>query len=175
MNCDYKSIFLSALSAHHNDARWTNADFGGIKIISNTKVGSVGQDFVEKLCGELGIKAVFPMNEVGERLNQSPWDIELNDVKFELKTATEDVNGNFQFNHVRYHRKYQALLCLGVAPNALYFGVWSKADVTTGKAGNLVSMERAANASFKLTKRPQNLMPIQEFDVVIRQFTQDFK
>ena len=174
MSCDYKSIFLSALSAHHNDVRWTNADFGGIKIISNTKVGSVGQDFIEKLCGELGIKAIFPINELGDRLNQSPWDIELNGVKFELKTATEDVNGNFQFNHVRYHRKYQALLCLGVAPNALYFGVWSKADVTTGKAGNLVSMEKAANASFKLTKRPQNLMPIQDFDSVIKQFTQDF-
>jgi len=174
MNCDYKSIFLSALSAHHNDARWTNADFGGIKIISNTKVGSVGQDFIEKLCSQLGIKTAFPVNEDGERLNQSPWDIELNGIKFELKTATEDVNGNFQFNHVRYHRKYQALLCLGVAPNALYFGVWSKADVTTGKAGNLVSMEKAANASFKLTKRPQTLMPIQDFDTVIKKFAQDF-
>jgi hypothetical protein len=174
MSCDYKSIFLSALSAHRNDARWTDADFGGIKIISNTKVGSVGQDFIEKLCGELGIKANFPINEHGDRLNQSPWDIELNGVKFELKTATEDVSGNFQFNHVRYHRPYQALLCLGVSPNALHFGVWSKADVVTGKAGNLVSMEKAANASFKLTKRPQNLIPIDKFDEVIKKFTQDF-
>jgi hypothetical protein len=174
MTCDFKSIFLSALSAHHNDERWANSDFGGIKIISNTKVGSVGQDFIEKLCIELGISIAFPENEHGDRLNQSPWDIQINGIKFELKTATQDVNGSFQFNHVRYHRRYQALLCLGVAPNELYFGVWSKADVTTGKAGNLVSMEKAANASFKLTKRPANLMAISEFDTVIQKFTNEF-
>jgi len=172
--CDYKKIFQEVLSVHHNHTKWIDADFGDIKIISNTKVGSVGQDFIEKLCEELSIKTAFPVNKGNIRLKQSPWDIEINSVKFELKTATEDVSGCFQFNHVRYHRKYDALLCLGVSPNALRFGIWSKAEITTGKAGNLVSMEKAANASYKLTKRPDHLYDIEDFEKVIKKFTNSF-
>lgn len=171
MMCDYKKLFCDALAAHHNHMKWDNAHFGAIKTISNTKVGSVGQDFIEKLCNELNIKIVFPINYDNKRLSQSPWDIEINKIKFELKTATEDVSGSFQFNHVRYHRKYEALLCLGVSPNDLFFGVWSKADVTTGKAGNLVTMEKGANASYKLTKRPDQLYSIGEFEKIINKFS----
>lgn len=42
---------------------------------------------------------------------------------FELKMATEDVHGSFQFNHIRYHRPYDALLCLGIAPENILFDV----------------------------------------------------
>ena len=58
-------------------------------------------------------------------------------ISFELKTATEDVHGNFQFNHIRHHRVYDAVLCVGISPDAIYFYAWSKADVATGRAGNL--------------------------------------
>ena len=144
---------------------------GVIDTVSNTKVGSVGQDFIEKLCNALSISCAFPLNKSNVRLKQSPWDIEINGVKFELKTATEDVSGCFQFNHFRYHRQYDAVLCLGVTPSELYFRMWSKADLTTGKAGTLVSMEKGANASYKLTKRPKDLMPIAEFGEKIKTFT----
>lgn len=168
--CDYKKIFLGALSKHVDDPKWINADFKGIKIISNTKVGSVGQDFIEGLCKHLGIKYEFPINKKGVRSAQSPWDIKINGITFELKTATEDTIGHYQFNHIRYHRKYEAVLCLGVSPNELHFGIWSKADITTGKAGNLVTMEKGANASFKLTKRPSQLHTIDQFEDEIRTF-----
>jgi len=71
-------------------------------------------------------------------------------VTFELKTATEDIGGSFQFNHLRYHREYDAVLCIGIAPSDIYMGSWTKADVATGAAGKLVSMEKGANASYKL-------------------------
>lgn len=175
MELDYKKIFLTALSNNSDDPKWEDGDFIGIKTISNTKVGSVGQDFIEGLCKALSISTSFPHKEDNTRMTQSPWDISINNVKFELKTATEDVSGSFQFNHVRYHRPYDALLCLGVTPNELFFGTWSKADVTTGKAGNLVSMEHGANASYKLTKKPKDLMPISKFFDEITEFTANFK
>jgi len=175
MEINYKQIFLNALSNHSDNPKWKAGDFIGIKIISNTKVGSVGQDFVEGLCNALSISASFPHKEDNKRMTQSPWDISINDIKFELKTATEDVSGSFQFNHVRYHRPYDALLCLGVTPNELFFGAWSKAEVTTGKAGNLVSMEHGANASYKLTKRPKDLMPISKFLERITEFTANYQ
>lgn len=168
-------IFESVLAGFSNHSKWDEAKFGKMKTISNTKVGSVGQAFIERLCNELKISCEFPVNSHGERLTQSPWDIKISGVEFELKTATEDTNGNFQFNHIRYHRKYEALLCLGVSPMELYFKVWSKAEVTTGEAGSLVSMEKSANASYKLTKKPGQLISIDKFEDEISKFVTSFK
>jgi len=171
MALDYKRLFIDALEKNVDDPKWKEGEFIGIKTVSNTKVGSVGQDFIEGLCNALSISCSFPLREDNTRMTQSPWDIQIYGIKFELKTATEDTNGSFQFNHVRYHRPYDALLCLGVTPKELYFGLWSKADVVTGKAGNLVTMEKGANASYKLTKKPSNLFSIIEFKKKIKEFT----
>lgn len=85
-------------------------------------------------------------------------------VTFELKTATEDVHNAFQFNHIRYHRQYDGLLCVGVAPESIFFDAWSKAAVVTGRAGHLVTMDRGSSATHKLTKRAGQLRPIAEFE-----------
>ena len=167
---DYKKLFEEALLGNYNHSKWDKGAFIGIKTISNTKVGSVGQDFIESLCNILNFDIEFPMNKNNERASQSPWDIKINGIKFELKTATEDTNGNYQFNHLRYHREYEAVLCLGVSPNHLYFYIASKADVSTGKAGKLVSMEKGANASYKLTKRPSLMFKIEDFEIKMKEF-----
>ena len=173
-NQDYRNIFIAALEKNLDSPKWKEGDFIGIKTISNTKVGNVGQDFIEDLCKFLKIPCSFPMNKKEVRAKQSPWDIEIGNVKFELKTATEDVSGSFQFNHLRYHRSYDAVLCLGVTPNKLYFGLWSKSDIATEKAGKLVTMEKGANASYKLTKKLEDLAPIAEFEKKIKEFVQNF-
>lgn len=171
---NYKDLFIDALKKNVDSPKWNKGDFIGIKTVSNTKVGSIGQDFIEGLCNSLSIPHSFPLNKDKSRATQNPWDIEIKGVKFELKTATEDTNGNFQFNHIRYHRKYDAVLCLGVTPNKIYFRLWSKADIVTGKAGNLVTMEKGANASYKLTKKPSQLFPITSFEDKINEFSSNF-
>ena len=98
------------------------------------------------LCEEIGFECEFPESAKGAgRQRQSPWDIRIEGVTFELKTATEDVSGSFQFNHIRYHREYEALLCVGISPNQIGFDAWSKAAVATGEAGKLVSMEKGGS------------------------------
>jgi len=167
---DPRQLLLATLLRHADSDKWVGSPFEAIKRVSNTKVGSVGQDFLEEYAASLGIEVRFPVNAAGERAKQSPWDIELDGVKFELKTATEDVAGKYQFNHIRYHRKYDAVICLGISPANIYFGMWSKADLTTGKAGTLTSMEKGANASYKLTKSSSQLQPIAEFKAAFEAF-----
>ncbi len=166
MMCDPREILLDVLAGYADSDKWTNAEFEHIKRISNTKVGDVGQDFIERLCRCKGLEIRFP-GSGGKRARQSPWDVQIESVRFELKTATEDIGGNFQFNHIRYHRSYDALMCLGISPGNISVGCWTKAQVTTGQAGRLVSMEKGANASYKLTKRPEQLQPISEFENLI--------
>ncbi len=172
---DAKSIMLEVFKLHNDASKWNNASFEHIKRVSNTKVGEVGQDFIEKLCEALEYECIFPLNKKGARAKQNPWDIQINNVQFELKTATEDVSGCFQFNHIRYHRPYHGVICLGVSPENIYFNLWSKAEVATGKAGNLVSMEKAANASFKLTKKPNQLYTIDKFKPILSSFLQKYQ
>ena len=153
------------LSKYEDADKWVGFTFERVKRLSNTKVGDVGQDFVEALCDELGFDCEFPERSArGGRSRQSPWDICIEGVTFELNTATEDVHGAFQFNHVRYHRQYEALLCVGIAPNAVLFDAWSKAEVTTGRAGHLVTMDKGSSATYKLTKRQDGLRQIRQFE-----------
>ena len=162
--CDPHTLLLEVLARHGDTSKWSGAPFEKIRRIPNTMVGSVGQDFVEALCQAIGFDVEFPLTPEGQRATQSPWDIRIEGITFELKTATEDVSGSFQFNHIRYHREYEAVLCVGIAPAAVVFDAWSKAEIATGKAGRLVSMEKGANASYKLTKRHDQLRPIFEFE-----------
>ena len=162
---DPHQILLNVLSRYEDADKWKDSTFERIKRLSNTKVGDAGQDFVEVLCKELGFECDFPEpTSGGGRSRQSPWDIKIEGVTFELKTATEDVHEAFQFNHIRYHREYEALLCIGVAPESVLFDAWSKADVVTGKAGHLVTMDMGSSATFKLTKRPGQLRSIDQFE-----------
>lgn len=171
---DLNALLEAKLAELDNAPKWDDAQFGKIKRLSNTKVGDAGQNFVEAICGEFGFGVAFPLAG-GKRKKQNPWDIEIQNIKFELKTASEDTKGAFQFNHVRYHRPYDALLCLGVSPHSIWFGIWTKASVTTDGAGKLVSMEKGANASYKLTKRKADLLPIDQFQSVVGAFVNDFQ
>lgn len=153
---------------------WINTRYEPVKRTTNTGVGAIGQLFVEKLCLAYNLTIEFPIKADGKRSSQSPWDIKIQGLECELKTATLDTTGAFQFNHIRYHRNYDALLCLGITPTDAYFAIWTAADVKTGKAGNLVSMEKNANASFKLTKKPKALSPINDFIGLIKPFCIQF-
>ncbi len=169
MQPDAKAILLKVLESYSDADKWVDSMFERIKRLSNTKVGDTGQDFVEHLCEEIGFECNFPERPSGKgRQRQSPWDIRIENVTFELKTATEDVSGSFQFNHIRYHREYEALLCIGTGPNEIWFDAWSKAAVATGEAGRLVSMEKGGSVSHKLTKQTGSLRPITEFEDHIR-------
>ncbi len=160
---DAEAILLAVIASYSDVDKWNDAMFEGIKRLSNTKVGDVGQDFVESLCDEIGFDCEFPVGPKGRR-RQSLWDIKIEGITFELKTATEDVSRSFQFNHLRYHREYEAVLCVGIGPQSIMFDGWSKAAVVTGEAGALVTMGKGANASYKLTKRPDQLRPISDFE-----------
>lgn len=150
-------LMKTVIATYANNPKWVNAPLGDIKILSNTHVGDAGQDFIKEWCQAQNLAWETPES------SQSPWDIQIESITFEIKTATEDVNGNFQFNHIRHHRDYQALICLGIAPDEILFGVWRKGDVVEGKAGHLVTMDKGSSATFKLTKKPTELLPIIEF------------
>ena len=157
---DTRALLIEVLDEHDDASKWDGSPFEKIKRVSNTKVGRVGQAFTVRLCGSLEL-------ECKQAPHQSAWDIRIEGVTFEVKTATEDVRSAFQFNHIRLHREYEAVLCIGIAPEAIYFDAWTKADVVTGGAGHLVTMDKGSSATWKLTKRKDELRPISDFEIRI--------
>ena len=161
---DCKELFKKSIEKFPNSNKWSSGCFCRIKTISNTNVGNVGEDFILEYSKLLGLNAVLSEN-------RTSWDIKINNIKYELKTATEDVHGKFQFNHFRTHRLYDAAICLGVSPNELYVDVISKSELMEKP---LVSMERGANASYKWTRTKEELHKITSFKDLIDNFTAEF-
>ncbi|MCY3742888.1 MAG: hypothetical protein OXH00_17885 [Candidatus Poribacteria bacterium] len=154
---DAVQIMQKIIEGYANNPKWLNVPLGGIKTLSNTHVGKVGEDFIKMWCQKHHLKWSSPSS------TQSPWDIRIESITFEIKSATEDVNGNFQFNHIRRHREYDALLVLGISPNDIRFDAWGKDTVVQDKAGRLATMDKESNATFKMTKKPSDLRPIDHF------------
>lgn len=135
-------------------SKWTDKLLYPIKILDNSCKGDLAEEFVMKYCKALGFKVEFGVSRLGD------YDLKIEESKFEVKMATEDQTGNFQFNHIRYDYKYHYLICVGITPDSILFIIYTKADIATGKAGSLVSMGRGQNSSFKLTKPKSTLYPI---------------
>ncbi len=151
---DPNKLFLEVIGAKLIHEKWAGQPHQAFKNLPNSSKGDAGEEFIKRYVTELN----FTVEKL-ERLGD--WDLKIADKKFEVKLASEDISGNFQFNHIRYDSKYDYLLCLGVTPDHLVFGIWNKGDVATGLAGNLVSMGKNQNSSFKLTKKISDLEPIE--------------
>ena len=133
--------------------KWAGQPHETFKHLGTTSKGDVGQEFIVEYAKTLGFEA-HDNGRIGDV------DVEIGGKKFEVKLASEDTAGSFQFNHIRMDYKYDFLICLGVTPTTLLFRIWNKADVLTDKAGTLVSMGRGQNSSFKLTKKKTDLFTI---------------
>lgn len=161
---DPAQIFLEVIGSKLIHEKWAGKPHEAFKNLANTSKGDAGQEFLVRYANQLGFNAK-------NHGRNGDWDIEIEDRKFEVKLASEDVSGSFQFNHIRYDSKYDFLLCLGVAPDKLLFGIWDKGQLAKGEAGNLVSMGKNQNSSFKLTKKLSVLHPIERLkDELIRVF-----
>lgn len=145
--------------------KWDNQPLQLIKVMANSTKGDLAETFIIEYSKELGFEVEDRTSRLGD------YDTKINGMKFEVKMATEDISGNFQFNHIRYDYTYDWILCIGIAPAIILFDIWSKADLVTGRAGNLVSMGRGQNSSFKLTKQKRSLHPISEFKLRIQSLT----
>ena len=160
-------LMLAVIREHSPKTIWTGAPLEAFRRVANTNRGDIGEDFVLRYLEQHGINAV----KAESRIQAA--DMRILSKRFEIKTASEDTGGSFQFNHVRLDRKYDYLLCLGVRPAEIMFNAWTKGDVSEGKAGSLVRMAEGQSVTFKLTKRPDTMRRIEELPSWVREHLGD--
>ena len=134
---------------------WTGAPLEAFRRVENTNRGDIGEEFLVRYLGEQNGFSVAKSENRGDRQ-----DMLIEGRRFEVKTASLGANRTFQFNHVRLDRDYLYLLCLGVCPDGMVFGVWRKGALAEGDAGRLVRMAEGQSITFKLTKRLADMMSI---------------
>lgn len=157
---------LKEIAAKHGSggkqAKWIGSTFEAIKKMPTSNKGNVGEEFVVELA-----KTIIDKNAHANPDSRDSYDVIILKKNIEVKIATEDVSLNFQFNGIRFERKFDYLFVLGIAPDDIYFNIFSKADVTTDKAGHLVPMEKGVAGNLKLTKSVRALYPISEFEKIM--------
>ena len=150
------ALMQEVIRRHSPKTIWTGSPLESFRRVANTNRGDIGEEFVYRYLKQFAI----PVSQSESRVKE--WDLMIAGKRFELKTASEDVGGAFQFNHIRLDRNYQYLLCLGIRPAAIMFRAWRKGAVSEGEAGRLVRMAEGQSVTYKLTKKPTHMMDIED-------------
>ena len=140
--------------ARSKSQRWDIGRFRAIKALSATEKGNIAEDFAEWLGNFNG----FDTERHSSR--RGPWDVRIAGFAVEVKMATQDVNGAFQFNGIRYDYPADLIMVLGIAPDDVWFNLYARRDLVDL---TLVSMRKNSNSDFKLTRTPAQLLPVRQF------------
>ena len=135
------------------------------KYASNTKAGTAGENLVcevirpiiqEKYGKEATVRIIncgigdFDV-EVRVPFRRSKKD---RTITFEVKVATEDVNGYHQFNNLKKHADYDYVFLVGISPEEIHFAVKSHKYLNSRMT---TRMSTGGGDSFKYTVRKEDL------------------
>ena len=134
---------------------WTGSPLEEYRYVGNTNRGEIGEEFVRRYLRQNGIA-------VGNGSRTASTDLLVSGQLCEVKTASLGANRTFQFNHIRLDKPYLYLLCLGICPQKIVFNAWRKGDIAEGKAGTLVRMAEGQSVTFKLTKKLDDMRPVED-------------
>lgn len=154
-------LLVDIIREHAPKDIWQGSPLIGYRMLGNTNRGEIGEEFIRRYLAGSGI-------EVGNGGRTSRTDIRIGNLRLEIKTASLGANQTFQFNHVRLDRQYEYLLCLGVCPDRVVFNMWRKGFVAENRAGTLVRMAEGQAVTYKLTKRLDHMVSIDDLPARVR-------
>lgn len=165
---DAVDLMLAVIRENTPTSIWSGAPLEPFRRVENTNRGDIGEEFLSRYLSQGG----FAVEKSDVRAGRE--DMRIEQRGFEVKTASLGANRTFQFNHVRLDRDYLYLLCLGVCPDGIVFNVWRKGALAEGEAGRLVRMAEGQSITFKLTKRREDMRPIETLPNWIRGEFQEY-
>ncbi len=154
-------LLVEIINEHAPKDIWQGSPLVGYRKLGNTNRGEIGEEFIRRYLGAAGLEVSVKGNR------SSATDLQIAGLHFEVKTASLGANGTFQFNHIRFDKKYAYLLCLGICPEKIVFDMWRKGAVAEEGAGHLVRMAEGQSVTWKLTKQLAAMKEISELPAAI--------
>jgi len=148
-------LLIKIIGEHKPKDIWQDSPLIGYRLLENTNRGAIGEEFIRRFLHDAGFKV-----SNGNRTSET--DMKIGSRRFEVKTASLGSNGTFQFNHVRFDRSYDYLLCLGICPQEIVFRMWRKDDLVEGHASKTVGMAKGQSTTKKITKKLTDMQKIED-------------
>lgn len=141
---------------------WEQGEFADIVRVEKGLRGEVGEDFVAEMLRFSGYADAAKETGRSSRLQKKgAFDIRVAKQLVEVKTATMDVHGKFQFNGIKYNGNapYDLLFVVGVAPDHVFFRIYRKDAIPP----NLPSMAKNTPGTHKLTLSRDEMFSVECF------------
>lgn len=149
---------------------WLNSTYLPFKDLEIDKRGSFGERFFQR---------IFTNSKFGRGLeykdsDQDIWDLKVNGLKLEIKTASFNVSTKkFQNAGIKQlNNEYDGILFLGIAPNHLYVKMVKYEDIQFHKLHN--RKKASTGAGFKWDFKAEEMILITTTDDVINEFEKVF-
>lgn len=124
---------------------WKPSDkFFELRTLSIDQRGRIGEVFVKNVFKELN------MDVNGDENGHGDWDVEVNNIKIEVKLATLDVNKKFQHEGIKSSKLWDLVAFVDVAPNELYVTFVANNNFTFNeKNGTVHFNQKTQNIHFR--------------------------
>jgi len=150
------AVIDELISQRKDKHGWDEGAFSKILTLSIDERGEAGERFIENALKEAGVKDVTRAGKIDR--TEKHWDIKTADIEIEVKTATLGRNANtFQHENIEKDRKYDAIVFVDIAPNAVYVRWTAKKDIPFKK------IHRQAQSTFY--KWDFRLKDVQDYEV----------
>ena len=153
---------ISAYARKSKTDKWSRGEFASIIKVEKGLRGEVGEDFAVAMLQFVGYADAKKLTGRSSRLQtKGAFDILVSGRRIEVKTASEDVHGKFQFGGIKYddNAPYDVLLVIGVSPDDAFFRMYRKGDIPPG----LTMMAKNTPGTHKLTLSSGEMHPLEDF------------
>lgn len=159
-----KNIFDEIEIEVNKTTQWkSTSKYAKIRHLQIDKRGSFGERLIRDIFSkERNIKLEYFDGDQGD------YDISINDVKIEIKTASLDVNGKFQNENIKDTVDCDFICFIGVAPDDIYMRLEKIIEINFEKLHN--RKLQGTGAGYKWDFRPSDMQKITTKDEVVELF-----
>ncbi|MBW7954310.1 hypothetical protein H3C61_00655 [Candidatus Gracilibacteria bacterium] len=133
------------------------------------KRGSFGERFFSQTLSQIYFRRLKIEYNDGD---QGDWDLKFNNVKFEIKTSSIDVNKKFQNEGLKKDGDYDGVLFLGITPNELYIKFIKKDEINFEKLHN--RGERGTGRGYKWDLKKDEMIKVSKLEDIKNEFEKSF-
>jgi len=158
------AVFDEIESEVNQTSKWkSTSKFARIRYLQIDKRGSFGERLLRDIFSkERNISLAYQDGD------QADWDIKINDIKIEVKTASLDTNDKFQNEHIKDTTNCDYVCFIGLAPDNLYMRLEKISEIDFNKLHNRGA--RGTGVGYKWDLKPKDMIEIKTREDVVGLF-----
>ena len=146
-----------------------NSKYKEYRSLQIDKRGSFGERFFEQTLSRIYYRRLKIEYNDGD---QADWDLKFNEIKFEIKTSSIDVNKKFQNEGIKENGDYDGILFLGITPNDLYIKFVKKEDIDFSTLHN--RGKRGTGRGYKWDFKIKDMIKVNTLEDIKTEFEKQF-